>query len=370
MAKRVGSHLAVYNLGGITLPDGAETGLFVDASGSLLVAASFAGTSDMNLKQINGNTVVAGNGVSGTGVLRVAQVSDGTGVLASVGAITGSIVPGTGATNLGKAEDAVHSSGDTGIMVLGVGNEAQVTFAADGDYIPHSVDTKGNNITVGNIASGATDSGFPVKVGARNNTTRPTLTDGQRGDVQLDTRANVAVTLFAANSANGISAIASNADAQATTSTTSRFEVMSRNTGYNETSFDRWRNNTEATILASAVRTATTNGPDQTNYNARGVMLILNVSVEAATETLSVKIQAKDSISGNYADFIDFGVVYNATTMAPGAFVAIAYPGLLTADLISGAVGKSTPLPRVWRPVVTHSSSGSWTYSLSGEVIL
>lgn len=31
-----------------------------------------------------------------------------------------SIVPGTGATNLGKAEDAGHSTGDTGVMALGV----------------------------------------------------------------------------------------------------------------------------------------------------------------------------------------------------------------------------------------------------------
>jgi hypothetical protein len=31
-----------------------------------------------------------------------------------------SIVPGTGATNLGKAEDAAHSSGDTGVMPLAV----------------------------------------------------------------------------------------------------------------------------------------------------------------------------------------------------------------------------------------------------------
>jgi len=38
MAKRLGSHQAVYNLGGITLPDGAETGLFVDANGNLLAS--------------------------------------------------------------------------------------------------------------------------------------------------------------------------------------------------------------------------------------------------------------------------------------------------------------------------------------------
>lgn len=34
--------------------------------------------------------------------------------------ITGSMVPGTAATNLGKAEDAGHTTGDTGVMDLGV----------------------------------------------------------------------------------------------------------------------------------------------------------------------------------------------------------------------------------------------------------
>lgn len=38
----------------------------------------------------------------------------------SLGSITGSVVPGTGASNLGKAEDAGHTTGDTGVMDLGV----------------------------------------------------------------------------------------------------------------------------------------------------------------------------------------------------------------------------------------------------------
>jgi hypothetical protein len=40
-------------------------------------------------------------------------------------------------------------------------------------------------IATGNVASGATDSGNPVKVGGTYNTTLPVLTNGQRGDMQL-----------------------------------------------------------------------------------------------------------------------------------------------------------------------------------------
>ncbi|MFQ5492234.1 MAG: hypothetical protein ACE5GE_16080, partial [Phycisphaerae bacterium] len=55
-----------------------------------------------------------------------------------------SVVPGTGATNLGKAEDAVHASGDTGVMALGVRNDVLAALAGtDGDYAPLQVDANG-----------------------------------------------------------------------------------------------------------------------------------------------------------------------------------------------------------------------------------
>jgi hypothetical protein len=47
-----------------------------------------------------------------------------------------SVIPGVGAANLGKSEDAVHSSGDVGVMGLGVRRDTPATTAADGDYTP------------------------------------------------------------------------------------------------------------------------------------------------------------------------------------------------------------------------------------------
>jgi hypothetical protein len=44
-------------------------------------------------------------------------------------------IPGTGATNLGKAEDAVHASGDTGVYALAVRDDAPAAHSGtDGDY--------------------------------------------------------------------------------------------------------------------------------------------------------------------------------------------------------------------------------------------
>lgn len=77
------------------------------------------------------------------------------------------VVPGVAATNLGKAEDAVHTSGDVGVMDLGVANEAQASFGADGDYMPKSTDVKGNLMNVGNIPHDTADAGNPVKIGGK-----------------------------------------------------------------------------------------------------------------------------------------------------------------------------------------------------------
>lgn len=55
-----------------------------------------------------------------------------------------SVVPGTGATNLGKAEDGAHTTGDVGVMALGVRRDTPtVSSGTTGDYEPVSMDANG-----------------------------------------------------------------------------------------------------------------------------------------------------------------------------------------------------------------------------------
>lgn len=54
------------------------------------------------------------------------------------------VVPGTGATALGKAEDAGHTSGDTGVMALAVRQDSAAALAGtDADYQPLITDAQG-----------------------------------------------------------------------------------------------------------------------------------------------------------------------------------------------------------------------------------
>lgn len=68
-----------------------------------------------------------------------------TSVAGTLAASISSVVPGTAATNLGKAEDAAHTSGDTGVMMLAVRQNVPAALATtDADYAPPEVDSLGS----------------------------------------------------------------------------------------------------------------------------------------------------------------------------------------------------------------------------------
>lgn len=66
-----------------------------------------------------------------------------------------SIVPGTAATNLGKAEDAAHTSGDVGVMGLTVRQDTAAALGGtDADYQPLITDGSGRlHVNVGNTVT-------------------------------------------------------------------------------------------------------------------------------------------------------------------------------------------------------------------------
>jgi hypothetical protein len=69
------------------------------------------------------------------------------------------LVPGVGPTNLGKAEDSQHSSGDTGLAVWAVRNDSGAVLAGTtGDYIPFTTDSTGAlRVTTGSGGTSMTD---------------------------------------------------------------------------------------------------------------------------------------------------------------------------------------------------------------------
>lgn len=178
-----------------------NTILNVGSGGDTIASDDIAGVKYQRVKLSVGADGAAADAASGGGVesgaLRVTIASDSTGVLSiddnggsltvdgslttvstvtTVGAVTAitnalpagtnnigdvdvlSIIPGTGATNLGKAEDAAHTTGDTGVMALTVrAATPTATAGTNGDYQALITDTTGQLFTIdGNSAAALT----------------------------------------------------------------------------------------------------------------------------------------------------------------------------------------------------------------------
>lgn len=139
--------------------------------------------------------------------------------------------------------------------------------------------------------------------------------------------------------------------------------VSATMSGYNNATVDAWRNNTEGTLLASAVRTASTASAIQTNYNAKGVLVVLNVTVASGTGGLQIIIRHKDSVSG-----VSYGI--NTTPAAintTGTYRYLLYPGATSSNCTQNT---PAPLPRTWDVLTQHADGSSYTYSVGYALIV
>lgn len=154
----------------------------------------------INISQINAVAPSMGNGASGTGVLRVTLANDSTGIVAlttstasigklavnagvTIGAVeiaaaqtlstvttvgtvssVSAVIPGTGATNLGKAVDSVAGATDTGVVSLVVRDDVLTTLTPlDADYTVLRVDSTGQLwVNLGGLNVYTTDAVAPA----------------------------------------------------------------------------------------------------------------------------------------------------------------------------------------------------------------
>lgn len=130
---------------------------------------------------------------------------------------------------------------------------------------------------------------------------------------------------------------------------------------FDGTFWNRQRGNEEITLLSSSARTSTTNSSDQTNYNSRGLHVIIDVTSVTATPSITPKIQGKDPVSGNYYD-----VLVGSAITTTGTNVIKVYPGIATVS--NGAA--SDILPLTWRVRVEHADTDSITYSVGAVVVV
>ena len=130
---------------------------------------------------------------------------------------------------------------------------------------------------------------------------------------------------------------------------------------YNGATIDQMRGNLDnIVVLASAARTTTQTQADQTNYNHRGIMVVLDVT-NAGTGSVTLEIDAKDPVSGKYIALLTGAAVTTTSTN-----IYTVYPGAPATANVSA----NSPLPRTWRCKVTANNSNSVTYSVGAMLIV
>lgn len=156
------THATGTSKGALIMGAAAPTDTAVNANDIGAVAMTVDRALYGSIRDWAGTAVVTGSGTA-TGALRVELANNGTGLVGlnagtnAIGKLAAnsgidigdvdvtSVVAGTGATNLGKAEDAGHTTGDTGVYVLGVRNDTPNTALTntDADYASLTTDRVG-----------------------------------------------------------------------------------------------------------------------------------------------------------------------------------------------------------------------------------
>ena len=115
-------------------------------------------------------------------------------------------------------------------------------------------------------------------------------------------------------------------------------------------------------VLASAVRT-TAQTVNLVNPNGRGVLVVLDVTLDAAAASITLTIRGRDAVSGKFVDLLVATAV-----AAVGTTAYIVYPGVAAAaEGITKVVG--FPLPLDYNIEVAAADADAMTYSVSAYLI-
>lgn len=126
----------------------------------------------------------------------------------------------------------------------------------------------------------------------------------------------------------------------------------------------------EKILLASAARTAYTSTPIQTNINAKGVLVVLNITVASGTGGLKLLFNGQvNGLNVNIA-----GPASPSTAIvATGRYGFIIYPGIGAAPSSSPnnvIATFSTVIPAKWFIDISHGDATSYTYDISYQYLV
>lgn len=177
--------------------DGSQKSQIVDGSGNVIGSTSNA--LDVNIKSggVSGDVTV----VQPTGTNLHTVIDSGTLAATQSGTWNITNVSGTVSLPTGASTEATLSTLNGKVTACNTGAvtiSAALPAGANAIGTVTAVQSTASNLNgqmVGNVASAASDSGNPVKVGGVYNSSAPTFTNGQRADLQVNSNGSLNTTL-------------------------------------------------------------------------------------------------------------------------------------------------------------------------------
>ena len=111
-------------------------------------------------------------------------------------------------------------------------------------------------------------------------------------------------------------------------------------------------------VLAGATRTSTTESATFTNYDSKGLHVVINVTGITGLDTITPKIQGM-------VNSIYYDLLVGSEITATGITVLKVYPGISPLAYVS----TSDALPLKWRFVMQHSAATNFSYSVNANTI-
>lgn len=184
----------------------------------------------------------------------------------------------------------------------------------------------------GNVASGATDSGNPVKTAGVFLTTQPTVTTGQRVDTQATSRGETLVAI-----SNGAAQVAvTQAASDGTSIATNRLLVLSLGQVWNGATTDRLRKPNAYKRVASS---AASGNPDFAKNAAGDLMAFWGVNTQAALRYLHIYNKASAPTLGTDTPIMSFPIPasaqFSVTIPNGGAYCSTGIAFAFTTDIVT-----------------------------------
>jgi hypothetical protein len=117
---------------------------------------------------------------------------------------------------------------------------------------------------------------------------------------------------------------------------------------------------TQATVLASAARTASVDSDTFSNDGHKGVVVIIDATASAATPSVVFTIQGYSPLGNDY-----YTILASAAVTATGQTILRVYPGLTAA----ANTHANDILPPQWRVSAVAGDADSLTYSVAALLI-